>query len=68
MNDYMQPVYLGDGLYARFDGWQIWLEASDGENVLQRVALDPGVQLAFRNYHEELSKHIQSLMNPGEEK
>ncbi len=33
--------YLGDGLYAEFDGYQLWLISSDGKRDLNRVALEP---------------------------
>lgn len=35
-------VYLGDGLYARNDGWMIWLRAPrmDGDH---EVAIEPDV-------------------------
>lgn len=34
--------YIGDGLYASFDGWQVWLRAPrhDGDH---EVALEPQV-------------------------
>lgn len=34
--------YLGDGLYASFDGWSVWLRAPR-ENGDHTVALDPDV-------------------------
>jgi len=40
--------YLGDGVYASFDGYQIWLAVNHHENKL--VALEPEVMeklLAF---------------------
>jgi hypothetical protein len=49
--------YLGDGLYADFDGYQIILSANDrvgGENSTDKVALEPGVAQAFINYVERL--------------
>jgi hypothetical protein len=45
--------YLGDGLYADFDGYQIILGANDracGVNCTDRVALNPYVVQAFTNY------------------
>lgn len=35
-----REVYLGDGCYASFDGWQIWLRAprERGDHV---IALEP---------------------------
>lgn len=32
-------VYLGDGVYASFDGYQIWLAVNDHTNKV--VALEP---------------------------
>ena len=32
-------VYLGDGVYASFDGYQIWLAVNDHRNKV--VALEP---------------------------
>jgi len=48
--------YLGDGLYAAFDGYQIWLAANDRieGNPTDKVALEPGVAQAFINYLERL--------------
>jgi predicted metal-dependent hydrolase len=34
-------VYIGDGVYVSFDGYQIWLAANDRSNRV--VALEPGV-------------------------
>ena len=48
-----KETYLGDGLYASFDGWQIQLRAPryDGEHV---IYLEPAVVRAFQNYIAEL--------------
>ena len=35
--------YLGDGVYAEFDGYQIWLLTSDGYSITNRIALEPSV-------------------------
>ena len=41
--------YLGDGLYASFDGFQFWLRAPrDGGD--HEVALEPQVYRAFIGY------------------
>jgi hypothetical protein len=36
-------VYLGDGLYARYDGFHLILTAEDGITVSNVVYLDPEV-------------------------
>lgn len=40
-----QPTYLGDGVEATFDGYQIWLTAGD-----YRIALEPDVMVALTAY------------------
>lgn len=37
--------YLGDGVYASFDGYQIWLVTDGGS-----IAIDPEVYMALREY------------------
>lgn len=45
--------YLGDGLYASFDGWQIILRAprSEGDHF---IAIDPDVADAMITYMESI--------------
>ena len=44
--------YLGDGVYASFDGFQIWLAVNDHENKV--VALEPEVMEQLIIYHKNL--------------
>lgn len=44
-----RETYLGDGLYASFDGWQITLRAPR-EGGDHYVALEPQVLEAFERY------------------
>ena len=37
----MNDLHLGDGVYASFDGYQIWLAANHHENKV--IALEPRV-------------------------
>lgn len=46
----VEPEYMGDGLYATFDGYQIELYASNGVARLATVYLDPYVYQAVRAY------------------
>lgn len=50
--------YLGDGLYASFDGYHIILTAprDDGEHF---VALEPPVMAALDDYRERLYEAIK---------
>jgi hypothetical protein len=49
-------VYLGDGLYASFDGYQIELYASNRICKTNQVYLDPHVLAAFLRYVESLKE------------
>ena len=44
------PFYLGDGLYAAFDGYQIELYAHNGLRKTSAVYLDPPVLEAFMRF------------------
>lgn len=46
-------TYLADGLYAGYDGYQIWLWA-DRENGRHYVALDDTTVEAFEGYLKRL--------------
>ena len=48
-------MYLGDGLYAKYDGYHIWLMANgDGENApaTDTVGLEPGVYQSLIDWVE----------------
>lgn len=46
--------YIGDGLYASFDGYHIWVKSSDGINILNEIALEPCVFDALIKYRERI--------------
>lgn len=43
-------TYLGDGLYAAYDGFQVALSAEDGTQATDTVFLDPQVLAAFAKF------------------
>ena len=47
-----ENAYLGDGVYASFDGFQIWLAVNHHEN--KQVAMEPGVLLSLLSYAERV--------------
>jgi hypothetical protein len=53
----MNDEYLGDGVYASYDGYQIWLDTR-AQHPVNRIALDPDVLVAFTRYLERLSKEV----------
>ena len=49
-----RETYLGDAVYASFDGYHIWLRTGDGNN--QRIALEPAVLHALIQYAADLKQ------------
>lgn len=45
-----KETYLGDGVYASFDGYQIWLRTLEGN----RIALESVAYLALLAYVKQL--------------
>lgn len=45
--------YIGDGVYASFDGYHIWLAANHHENKV--VALEPAVLKRLIEYADRLN-------------
>ena len=59
----MEDRYLGDGVYARFDGQDVWLDLRGQKKPLEplvEICLDNQVRAAFLYYindlHDELGK------------
>lgn len=50
----IEDRYLGDGVYASFDGYQIWLAANHHENKV--IALDSDVVRHLLNYIDYVKK------------
>jgi hypothetical protein len=60
-----QPeTYLGDGLYAAFDGWQFMLRAPRPEGD-HWVALDPYVLAAFDRFRAEIERRMEMKAGDG---
>jgi len=47
-------TYIGDGVYARFDGYQIWLRAPRGDSPDHEIALEQKVFYALVWYASEV--------------
>jgi hypothetical protein len=50
----MNKIYLGDGVYVDFDGYQLVLTSEDGISVLNTIYLEPNVYTALIAYVEKL--------------
>ena len=47
MDEQELGTYIGDGVYASFDGWQITLVTYDGYRVTNVIALEDNTMLAL---------------------
>jgi len=47
-----EPTYLGDGVYASFDGYHIWLKTGGGKDP--QIALEPSVYFSLRRYAQSI--------------
>jgi len=50
----MKEVYLGDGAYAKFDGYGIILTTSDGINITNTIYLEPSTLQALEKFVSNL--------------
>ena len=48
-------VYIGDGVYVTYDGWQIWLRTTREEGDHQ-IALEPETYTALVQFVERLKE------------
>jgi hypothetical protein len=54
-----KETYLGDAVYASFDGYQVWLRTRDGNN--QQIALEPVVLANLWDYWVALKRSKETL-------
>jgi hypothetical protein len=54
VKDYGHKQYLGDGAYAHFDGYQLWVTTENGIETTNEVALEPMVWQALVAYVDAL--------------
>lgn len=57
------PVYLGDSVYAHFDGFHIVLTTNNGSGPSNEICLDSHVVEAFLHYQKRLDANIVEAMN-----
>jgi len=50
----IEQRYLGDGVYASYDGYHIWLAVNDHTNKV--VALEPPVLKALMEYERDIGQ------------
>ena len=64
---FRDPSYLGDGVYAGHDGYQIWLHTNHHANPTDRIALEPAVMNALILYAEGLRAKYTKIMETSDE-
>ena len=52
--------YLGDGVYAEFDGFAINLTTEDGVSTTNRIVLEPQVIGALESFIETLKSNARA--------
>lgn len=51
-------VYLGDGVYALYDGFGICLTTENGLETTNRIYLEPAVLESFRGFCDRLVEEL----------
>lgn len=50
--------YLGDGVYAAWSGWSVWLTTENGIETTNKIELEPEVLGSFLQYVERLKQRL----------
>jgi len=56
-------TYLGDAVYATYDGHMLTLTTEDGVNVSNTIHLEPGVLLALDIFRKRCFEASQPMMH-----
>ena len=59
--------YIGDGVYALFDGMGVWLHANDHANPTDRIYLEPEVVNSLKIYFKDISANLKEHIKRLEE-
>jgi hypothetical protein len=51
-----KKAYLGDGVYAAFDGFGIWLTAEDGIIATDAIYVEPAVLDSLLRFYRSIGK------------
>jgi hypothetical protein len=52
-------TYLGDGIYASFDGYQIWLDTR-AQDPVHKIALEPSTMEALDVFRRAVQERIEA--------
>lgn len=63
----VKKQYLGDGLYAAFDGYQFVLTAENGIEAYATVCLEPEVLDSFYRYVDHVKTELKKVRESTKE-
>jgi len=52
-------TYLGDSVYADYDGYHIWIYTDNGLGATNKIALEPNVYDALIQFNEKVKRMIE---------
>ena len=52
----VKKEYLGDGAYATFDGYALWITTSDGLRITNKICLEPEVLRDLVKYIKKVAE------------
>lgn len=61
----IEDSYLGDGVYASFDGYGIVLDLR-GQDTTTRIVLEPGTMMELNNYAKKIDQLRRNINNNNE--
>jgi len=64
---FIHKDYLGDGVYALFDGYAIWLRANDAKQPTDEICLEPSVVRSLNRFNEHCEELIRSVQQKSKE-
>lgn len=62
----IEDLYLGDGVYASFDGYHVWLDTR-AQAPISRIALEPHVLDHFDAFRRILGRKLEELRKLADE-
>lgn len=62
----MRKTYLGDGVFAEYDGWRVRLSTDNGYGLLDTIYLEPEVYINLITFVAAVRKD-REILPPSEE-
>jgi len=60
--------YLGDGVYAIFDGYGVWLHANDHKYPTDKIYLEPKILAALNNFvNKDVPNFVKNFIDKEKE-